>query len=58
MSSFVQADRSQPFLLPPDLREWLPADDLAHFVLEAVERVPMASFKVNVVYRRYRRPRP
>ena len=47
MSRFVQADRSQPFLLPPDLREWLPADDLAHFVLEAVERVPLDRFKVN-----------
>lgn len=48
MSRFVQADRSQPFLLPPDLRDWVPADDLAHFVLEAVERVPMNRFKVNV----------
>ncbi|MDH3769285.1 MAG: transposase [Gammaproteobacteria bacterium] len=48
MSKFVQADRDQPFLLPPDLRDWLPADDLAHFVLEAVERVPIDRFKVNV----------
>ncbi len=47
MSKFVQADRDQPFLLPPDLREWLPEDDLAHFVLEAVERVPLNCFKVN-----------
>lgn len=47
MSKFVQADRDQPFLLPPDLRDWLPEDDLAHFVLEAVERVPMERFKVN-----------
>lgn len=47
MSKFVQADRDQPFLLPPDLRDWLPEDDLAHFVLEAVDRVPMDRFKVN-----------
>ncbi len=47
MSKFVQADRNQPFLLPPDLHDWLPADDLAHFVLEAVERVPIERFKVN-----------
>ena len=47
MSKFVQADRDQPFLLPPDLRDWLPEDDLAHFVLEAVERVPLEHFKVN-----------
>ncbi len=47
MSKFVQADRDQPFLLPPDLRDWLPEDDLAHFVLEAVERVPLERFKIN-----------
>lgn len=48
MSKFVQSDRHQPFLLPPDLRDWLPPDDLAHFIIEAVERVPMSHFKVNV----------
>ena len=47
MPKFVQGDRSQLYLLPPDLRDWIPGDDLAHFVLEAVERVPMSSFKVN-----------
>lgn len=48
MSKFVQSDRDQPFLLPPDLRDWLPEDDLAHFVLEAVERVPLDRFRLNV----------
>ena len=47
MPKFVLADRSQPYLLPPDLREWVPEDDLAHFVLEAVDRVPMRLFRVN-----------
>lgn len=47
MSKFVSSNRNQPFLLPPDLRDWLPSDDLAHFVLEAVERVPLDKFKVN-----------
>lgn len=47
MENFVQGDRTQPYLLPPDLREWLPADDLAHFVVEAVERVPLSQFRVN-----------
>lgn len=37
MSKFVPADRDQPFLLPPDLRDWLPEENLAHFVMEAVE---------------------
>jgi hypothetical protein len=35
MSHFVEANRDQPFLLPPDLREWVPEGDVAHFVLEA-----------------------
>ena len=47
MQNFVQGDRNQPYLLPPDLREWLPEDDLAHFVVEAVERVPLGRFVVN-----------
>ena len=47
MPKFMEAHRDQPFLLPPDLRDWVPEDDLAHFVLEAVERVPMESFVVN-----------
>ena len=47
MTRFVQADRDQPFLLPPNLRDWVPEDDLAHFVIEAVARVVMTSFKIN-----------
>ena len=47
MSNFVECDRDQAFLLPPDLRDWLPADDLGHFVIEAVERVDLGAFKVN-----------
>ena len=44
---FVERDPSQLYLLPPDIRDWVPEDDLAHFVLEAVERVPMSAFRVN-----------
>ena len=47
MAKFVQRDQSQLYLLPPDLREWLVEDDLAHFVVEAVERVPMSALEVN-----------
>jgi len=47
MSKFVDCERDQAFLLPPDLRDWIPEDDLAHFVIEAVERVEMSAFKVN-----------
>ncbi len=48
MSKFVEADQSQLFLLPPDIRDWIPDDDLAHFVLEAVERVDVSRFRINV----------
>ena len=47
MAKFVSSDRSQPYLLPPDMRDWVPEDDLVHFVLEAVERVSMERFRVN-----------
>jgi hypothetical protein len=47
MSKYVKADRNQPFLLPPDLPDWLPEDELAHFVIGAVERVPVERYKVN-----------
>ncbi len=40
-------NRDQAFLLPPDLRAWLPEDDLVHFVIAAVERVPLGTFPVN-----------
>ena len=40
MQDFVQGDRNQPYLLPPDLREWLPEDDLAHFVVADIDSVP------------------
>ena len=44
---FVSIDRNQSFLLPPDLRDWLPEDDLVHFVIEAVEGLSLDAFKFN-----------
>jgi transposase len=46
MSNFIPFNRDQTFLLPPDLKAWVPEDDLAHFVVAAVERVPIAAFEV------------
>ena len=46
MSNFVPFNRDQSFLLPPDLKDWLPEDDVAHFVVAAVERVPLGEFQV------------
>jgi len=34
--NFLACDREQPFLLPPDVREWLADDHLAWFVIDAV----------------------
>ena len=34
---FVACDREQPFLMPPDVREWLPPRHLAWFVIDAVQ---------------------
>jgi transposase len=44
---FKNIDRNTPMLLPPDLRDWVAEDDLVHFVIGAVERVPLAEFAVN-----------
>ena len=35
--NFLSCDRNQPLLLPPDVRDWLPEDHLAWFVIEAIE---------------------
>jgi transposase len=44
---FKNTDRNTPLLLPPDLRDWVAEDDLVHFVIQAVERLPLATFAVN-----------
>src|SRR3954468_2957215 len=42
---FVAADRDQQFLLPPDMREWLPAGHLVWTVLDAVEVMDLTAFR-------------
>jgi transposase len=42
--NFVGCDRDQELLLPPSLREWLPADHLAWFVIDAVEELDLEGF--------------
>src|SRR5258707_7583523 len=44
---FVEVDRNTPMLLPADLRDWVPEDDLVHFVIEAVKTLPTGEFVVN-----------
>jgi transposase len=47
--NFLSCDRDQVLLLPPDLRDWLPEDHLAWFVLAVVEEMDLYAF-----YRPYR----
>jgi transposase len=42
--NFLRGDRDQPFLLPPDLRDWLPADHLAWFVRDVVDQLDLGPF--------------
>jgi transposase len=42
--NFLACDRDQAFLLPPDLRDWLPADHLAWFVLDVVDQLDLGPF--------------
>jgi transposase len=47
--NFVACDRDQSFLLPPSLRDWVPAGHLVWTVLAAVEEMDLSAF-----YRVYR----
>ncbi|HEY2056464.1 MAG TPA: transposase [Solirubrobacterales bacterium] len=42
--NFLRCDRDQPLLLPPDLRDWLPEDHLASFVIESVGALDLSAF--------------
>src|SRR5881392_903116 len=42
--NFIACDRDQELLLPPSLRNWLPEDHLAWFVIAAVGEMDLAAF--------------
>ena len=44
---FVTVDYDTPLLLPPNLREWVPAGHLAHFILDVVEDLDLRQVRVN-----------
>ena len=46
---FLPCDRDQQYLMPASLRDWLPGDHLARFVLDAVSQLDLTAF-----YERYR----
>src|SRR3954471_14894964 len=53
---FVACDREQSFLMPPDVREWLPTQHLAWFVIDAVSEINLDAF--YAAYRLDGRSRP
>lgn len=44
---YITVDRQTPMLLPCDLRDWVPDDDMVHFVIAAVEGLKLEGFRVN-----------
>src|SRR4051812_44601571 len=42
--NFLACDREQSFLLPPDVREWMPENHLAWFVIDAVGVMDTSGF--------------
>lgn len=44
---FRAYDPNQLYLLPPDLRQWLPADDLVYFILDVVNQMDLKEIFVS-----------
>ena len=42
--NFIESAREQGSLLPPDVRDWLPEDHLAWFVIDAVADMDLSEF--------------
>jgi transposase len=42
--NFIESRREQGFLLPPDVRDWVPGDHLAWFVIDAVKDMDLEAF--------------
>src|SRR6266851_10150418 len=47
--NFLPGERDQLYLMPPSVRDWLPDDHLAWFVLDVVDELDLSGF-----YERYR----
>lgn len=44
---FVNVDHDTPLLMPPDMREWVPAGHLVHFIMDAVGQLDLSRARVN-----------
>jgi hypothetical protein len=48
-TGFIPFGRDLPFLLPLDAKACLSADEVAHFVVTAVDRGPLGAFAVRPI---------
>jgi len=46
-TNLVNVDRDTPLLLPLDMREWVPEDDLLNFVVPAITGMKLPELRVN-----------
>jgi len=46
-AKFVNIDRDTPLPQPPDLRDWVKADDMVHFIIDAVDALNPGFARVN-----------
>ena len=46
-AGFVPIDRDPPLLRPPNLRDWVRADPLVQFMLDAVAALELRQIQVN-----------
>jgi transposase len=44
---YLTGNLDQPFLLPPDMRAWLPPDHLVWFVMDVVDRMDLRTFEAR-----------
>ena len=49
LATFLACDRDKELLMPPSLREWLPEDHFAWFVLAAVDEMDLSAFGKGVI---------
>lgn len=41
---FIECDRDQRFLLPEDMRDWLPEDDVCWFLIDVMDKMDLSAF--------------
>lgn len=45
--NLINIDRETPMLFPVDMRDWIPSDDMVHFVIESVQGMDLKKLHIN-----------